>query len=565
MTGQDDRQQQLGLGSVISIIVGIIIGAGIYETPPDIFSQLPSAVAAYAVWGGCGLLALIGALCYAELATTYPRSGGDYVYLTRAYGPMVGYLFGWAQLAVVQTGSIGLMAYIFAGYATRLFPVYRLVATPPDAADEEAFRAYYDYSPVIYAAVAVVAMSLLNIAGVTLGKWAQNFLTFVKVVCLLGIVVVGFAFSRPERVAHEGTVVRTEAGSIVVQTGGGAEETFVVNPKATKLRIAHGTTHPTEKDAKGKARPVALADFEPGTEVKVVTRKNETTAATRIDADFRGISFGPLMGVMVLVLLTYGGWNDAAFVAAEVRNPGRNIPWALILGTFGVTVIYLLVNAAYVNGLGFEGAQDTDAVAADMLGLLPGELGQHGETAMCILVMISAIGAINGLIFTSSRIYATLGQDYSLFRPLAPAEGGSTPVASLILQLIISLLMIVSVGTPFGRYYLGIGLNYLGQDVLWVAPGGFLPILKMTAPIFWLFFLLTGLAVFWLRINDPAERPFRAPLFPLTPLIFCAMCAYMLYSGINFAGGLGWVGAVLVLAGLPFYVLSRRATTTEQA
>jgi amino acid transporter len=405
-------------------------------------------------------------------------------------------------------------------------------------------------------------MSLLNIAGVTLGKWVQNLLTFVKVVCLLGIVVVGFAFPRVDRLAHEGTVVRTEPGSLVVKTGGGGDETFSVS-KDTRFRLRHDTTHPTEKDDKGKDRPVALSDFEPLSEVKVVTHK-ESRVALRIDGDYRGLEFAPLMGVMVLVLLTYGGWNDAAFVAAEVHNPGRNLPWALILGTLGVTAIYLLVNGAYVNGLGFEGAQDTDAVAADMLGLLPDQFGQHGVAVMCVLVMISAIGAINGLIFTSSRIYATLGQDYSLFRPLAPSEGGGAPVASLILQLVISLLMIVSVGTPLGRHYLGIGLNYLGQDVLWVAPGGFLPILKMTAPIFWLFFLFTGLAVFWLRINDPIERPFRAPLFPITPLIFCAMCAYMLYSGINFAGGLGWVGAVLVLIGLPFYVFSRREAPAER-
>ncbi len=194
-----------------------------------------------------------------------------------------------------------------------------------------------------------------------------------------------------------------------------------------------------------------------------------------------------------------------------------------------------------------------------MLRLLPDEYGRHGETAMCVLVMISAIGAVNGLIFTSSRIYATLGQDYSLFTPLAPRADGGTPIASLLVQLAISLLMILAVGLPAGREHIGDALKYLGQNLGehdWVGPGGFLPILKMTAPIFWLFFLLTGLAVFWLRINDSAERPFRAPLFPLTPLIFCAMCAYMLYSGINFAGSLGWIGAILVLAGLPLYVFA---------
>jgi amino acid transporter len=554
MTGTDKggANPTLGLGSVISIIMGIIIGAGIYETPPYIFSKMPDAWTTYAVWVGCGLLALIGALCYAELATAYPRSGGDYVYLTRAYGPMIGYLFGWAQLAVVQTGSIGLMAYVFADYATRLYSFF------PDHGPDS-----HDYSPVIYAAGAVIAMTVLNIAGVMFGKWAQNFLTLVKVLGLLGIVVVGFTYSRPDRLAHEGTVVRMESGAIVVKTAGGGEESFTVEPKETRLRIAHDD----EKNEGGKTRPVALTDFEPGDFVKVVTRINETVAL-RVDGQFTGISFTALMGVMVFVLLTYGGWNDAAFVAAEVRNPERNIPWALILGTLGVTVIYVLVNAAYVHALGFEAAQDSNAIAADVLRLLPEEFGRHGETAMCVLVMISAIGAVNGLIFTSSRIYATLGQDYSLFTPLAPRADGGKPVMSLLLQLVIALLMILSVGTPAGREYIAYALKYLGQDLQardWFGHGGFIPILKMTAPIFWLFFLLTGLAVFWLRINDTVGRPFRAPLYPVTPLIFCAMCAYMLYSGINFAGSLGWVGAVLVLAGLPLYVFSRRTTEIDHA
>ncbi|MBV9125368.1 MAG: amino acid permease, partial [Planctomycetes bacterium] len=120
---QQPAKVSLGLGDAVSIIIGIVVGAGIYETPPWIFQKVSSPWMGLGVWALVGLLSLVGALCYAELASTYPRSGGDYVYLTRAYGPWVGFLFGWAQLAVIMTGSIGMMAYIFADYAIRLWQV----------------------------------------------------------------------------------------------------------------------------------------------------------------------------------------------------------------------------------------------------------------------------------------------------------------------------------------------------------------------------------------------------------------------------------------------------------
>lgn len=561
----DQPQKQLGLFDAASIIVGIVIGATIYEMPPGIFRDVPDALTAYGVWAACGVLALIGALCYAELATTYPRSGGDYVYLTRAYGPFIGYLFGWAQLAVIQTASIGLMAYIFADYATRLL----LLQAGESLTD---YRPQVEmYGPVGFAALSVVVMTLLNVLGVTLGKLAQNVLTLVKVLGLVGIVVVGFAYPRHDYNSFEGEVVRTGAASITLKTAQGEEKTFAVTAprkatdadkgsSGTPLRIGFESSI-TPKDE--KTRPVALSDFTAGMPTKVVVREDAPGQALRIEGEYARLNPLALMSVLVLVFLAYGGYNDAAFVAAEVRNPSRNIPRALILGTFGVMVIYVLINVAYVNGLGFEGARASGQIAADVLKRLP---WSYGEQAMCVLVMISALGAVNGLIFTSSRIYATLGTDYSLFSPLARREGQtSPPVSSLLLQMIIALLMILSVGTTFGQDVLNRGLHYLGQQpVSWAGQGGFYSLLRCTAPIFWLFFLMTGLALFQLRIRDrDVPRPFPVPLFPLLPLIFVATCGYLLYSGIRYAGGLGFVGFVLVLAGLPFYVFSRRTAPDE--
>jgi APA family basic amino acid/polyamine antiporter len=458
-------QAQLGLWDAVSIIIGIVIGAGIYETPPIVFKGVTGPGIALAVWAVAGLLCLVGALCYAELASTYPRLGGDYVYLTRAYGSAVGFLYGWAQLAVIQTGSIGMMAYIFADYAARLW----------------GFE-HEPYKKVLCALLAVAAITIVNILGVSFGKGIQNLLTGAKILGLGGILVAGILWGSPSGF----------------------------------------TSEPSQ-----------------------------------------AMDFSALAAVFVPVFLTYGGWNDAAFVAAEVRGSRRNIAMALILGTIAVTVIYLLVNVAYLLALGFEGCRHTEAIAADTLQLM---LGTSGSNAMCLLVMISALGAINGLTFTSSRIYAALGSEHSIFARLSrwhPRLG--SPVWSLGTQALICLTMIATVGTEQGQrlldsVFVAVGLGKFS----WA--GGFGTLLQCTAPVFWLFFLLSGVSLFVLRYKDRGiNRPFSVPLFPVIPLIFCATCAYMLYGGIRYAQNLGLVGGVLVLAGLPLYALSTRRTPAEPA
>jgi amino acid transporter len=285
------------------------------------------------------------------------------------------------------------------------------------------------------------------------------------------------------------------------------------------------------------------------------------------DSRFASETFGTtdssiLTAALVPVFFTYGGWNDAAFVAAELRNRRRNIPLALIIGTLGVTVIYLLVNGAYLMGLGFDGVRNSDAVAADLLKLPLREWGSDwGIKAMCLLVMVSALGAVNGLIFTSSRIYAALGSEHTIFAALGrwhPKLG--SPVWSLLSQAAITLIMIVAVGSRTGRKILDRMFTSLGlESVSWQGLSGFFTLLQCTAPIFWAFFLLSALSLFVLRVKDRGmERAFSVPLFPLIPLIFTVTCAYMLYSGIQYAGKLGWVGAFILLAGLPLYLLSKR-------
>jgi basic amino acid/polyamine antiporter, APA family len=444
---------RLRIFDAVSIIIGIVIGAGIYETAPFVLANVKSPLHALGVWALGGALSLIGAACYAELASAYPRSGGDYVYLTRAFAPSVGFLFGWAQLAVILTGSIGMMAFVFADYASALWGTNASVA----------------------AALSVIVISACNAGGVALGKTAQNVLSAIKVLGLVLVIIAGLAFGEPSKEA-----VTSSAGSG---------------------------------------------------------------------------SFGL---AMILVLYTYGGWNDAAFVAAEVRDPGRNIPRALLLGTLAITVIYLLVNAAFITGLGFDGARSANAIAGQVL---EKALGPTAGAVMSLLVMVSALGAVNGLIFTGSRVYASLGADHGLFRGLSRWHPRfKTPVFSLMVQASVTVVMISIVGTGAGKRAIDwLLVAFGGAPAKWAGHGGFDTLLSCTAPVFWAFFLLTGVSLFVLRVKDRTlPRPFKVPLYPVLPLIFVSTCIFMLYSAVDYAGKLTLFGVIPVLLGIPLYFLSRR-------
>ncbi|MFO7976976.1 MAG: amino acid permease, partial [Candidatus Hydrogenedentota bacterium] len=244
--------------------MGIIVGAGIFETAPTIAAAMGAPAGILGIWLVGGLIALAGALCYAELATAYPHQGGDYIYLNRAYGSWAGYLFGWSQLAIIRPGDIALMAFIFARYAQTLY-------------------APFSRSALLYAVAAVVALTAINVLGVQEGKWTQNLLTVAKATGLLLIVAAALL----------GASHQTGAGQGSTMTLGG----------------------------------VKLA--------------------------------------LILVMFTFGGWNEMAYVSAEVKRPEKNIVRALVLGTAAVTLLYVAVNGAYLSVLGAEGMAASSAVAAD--------------------------------------------------------------------------------------------------------------------------------------------------------------------------------------------------------
>ena len=370
-------------------------------------------------------------MCYAELATAYPREGGDYVYLTRAYGRWSGYMFGWSQLAIVRPGDIALMAFIFARYFQTLY-------------------APFTGSGLIYAAGAIVVLTAINILGVKAGKWTQNLLTVIKIMGLVAITVVGFMApvqaplpSSPESFSWEG------------------------------LQLA-----------------------------------------------------------FILILFTFGGWNEMAYVAAEIKRPRQNIVRALVVGTVAVTVLYLLINGAFLAALGLAGMSVSQAVAVDMMGRV---FPQAAGRIIAVLICLSALGAVNGLIFTGARISYALGTDHKSFRPLGRwSQHFGTPVWALAVQGAISLVIVL-------------------------AAGSFIDTILYTAPVVWLFFLATGLAVFVLRRKEPhIQRPYRVIAYPLVPLVFAACCIFMLFSSASYALAKKPLGLLFLLGILMVGVLVYR-------
>src|SRR5262249_54135043 len=246
----------------------------------------------------------------------------------------------------------------------------------------------------------------------------------------------------------------------------------------------------------------------------------------------------------------YGGWNDAAFVAGEVREPQRNMPLALLVGIGVITIIYVLVNLAYIVGLGFNNVRAPSSLPSL---LLDKAFGESGAKAMSVIIMVSALGAVNGLIFAGSRVYATLGNDHRLFGFLGHwRPGRGAPILALIIQALITLVLVLLFGTAQGHAAINDFLDWLNSALTsvvsklnetwtvnieyskeWKPREAFGELVSHSAPAFWFFFLLAGLALFKLReINPTRLRPFSVPWFPFIPFIFCNICIYMLYRSI---------------------------------
>ncbi len=408
-------RRQLTLFDSVSIIVGIVIGAGIYETTPLIAQSVPGPSWLIGAWILGGIISLIGAACFAELTTTYPLEGGDYVYLTRAYGRRLGFMFVWVGFWMVRPANIGAIAYIFARYAEQLWPLQ---------------LGHYDL--MIYALAPVLILTLINVFGVQSGKWTQNLFSVVKVLGLLIIIIIGFFWIAP---------VADQPSSQITQT----------------------------------------------------------------DTDFSL--------AMILILFTYGGWSSISYVAAEVQDPHKNILRSLIIGTSLVTVIYILINLAFIRVLGFDGVTESSSIASDVIRL---SFSEWGADIISLLICITCLGNINGMIFTNARIYYAMGQEHRVYSWLGFWDPKlDSPARALVLQAVIALALIIGLG---------------GHE------DAFQRLVIFSAPLHWFFYLLVGISLFILRIKEShIPRAYRVPLYPITPILFCLSTFFMLYASVSYA------------------------------
>jgi amino acid transporter len=238
---------------------------------------------------------------------------------------------------------------------------------------------------------------------------------------------------------------------------------------------------------------------------------------------------------MVFVLLTFGGWNEAAYISAELRAGKRTMLPILLWGVGTITAIYLFAGFAYLRGLGMPALSSSEVVAADLMRKI---FGAEGAGFVSVLIVISTLGAINANILTGARTNYALGRDFRLFGVLGRWQGkANTPANALLVQGAIASALVLLGG---------------------ITRKGFVTMVEFTAPVFWFFFLLTGVSLFVLRRREPGiPRPFTTPLYPLTPLLFCATCIYMLQASIAYTGGGALAGLIVLFTGILFLLPAR--------
>jgi hypothetical protein len=422
---------------IISLIVGTVIGGGIFKAPAIVAASLSSVGWVIGAWVLGGVASILGALCYAELATAYPSVGGEFHFIGRAYGERLGFLYAWARATVIVPGSIAGLAVTLGDYLT---PVVHLGP----------------HSASVWALGMIIALSALNALGIRPARTAQNLFAGIELITVCAIVVAGI--------------------------------------------VGHGHS----------ATPAA--------------------AVLESHASHLGLA-------MVFVLLTYGGWNEAAYISTEVADGRRGILRGLLLGLGTVTVLYAFINAAYLWGLGHAGVAQSEAPAAD---LFRRAFGAQSGTLLSAIVAFSCMKAISATIFFGARSNYAVGTKWRLFSWLGHWHPSGAPRRAIAVQMIISLALVVL--AAFTR-------------------NGFQAIVEFEAPVFWLFILLVAVSLFVLRhrVGLP-EEAFRVPLYPYVPALFVLSSAALLWSSISYTGSGALLGVALLAAGaLPLWLEQRLA------
>ena len=435
-------QQLLSVPDGIFLVAGMVIGVGIFKLPGLVAGNAASAMQFFAAWIVGGVACLCGALVYAELASRYPETGGEYTFLRHGLGEGAGFVFAWSRMTVIQTGAIAAVSFVFGEYASQIV-------------------SFGAQSNAIWAAIGVAVLTALNLLGTPQSKGLQKVMEVLLIISLAVIAIGGIAIGS--------------APAAPAQASGGGGGSFAL--------------------------------------------------------------------MMIFVLYTFGGWNEGAYLAGEVRDARRNMVKVLAGGLLLVTALYLLVNWGYYAALGLSGIRDSKAIAVDTMRLIA---GQSAALLVALIVCVSAITTINAAIFTGARTNWALGRDYRAFAFLGNwRASGSTPANALLIQGAIVLLLIYAGSTT--------------RD-------GFEAMVAYGLPVFWTFLFLTGITLFVFRRNQQIPA-FRVPLYPVVPSAFLAMCGFMIWSSFDYVanspygpkfGNLVLAGIVVMAIGIPLYFFARK-------
>jgi APA family basic amino acid/polyamine antiporter len=480
-----------GLGALDStmIVAGSMIGSGIFIVSSPIARQVGAPGWLLVVWLITGLLTVTGALSYGELAAMMPHAGGQYVYLREAFSPLCGFLYGWTFFLVIQTGTIAAVGVGFARYLGVLWGgiaenEHYLVR--PLHLGESGYAISLSSAQLV-ALLMILFLTWLNTRGLQLGKLVQNTFTITKTGALLGLIVLGLL------VGWNADAVRANFSDFWTIRG-------------------------------------SLAN---------------------VDDIGRGLSaataFGLFVGICVAQtnsLFSADAWNNITFTAGEVRNPRRDIPLAMALGTFLVIGLYLLANVAYLVSLPFEEIQKVpeDRVAAATAREI---FGASGTVIMAVAIIISTFGCNNGLVLAGARAYYAMARDGLFFRGAGRLNARHVPAWSLLLQGVWAAALVLPRTVergPDGPKYGNLYTNLLDYT--------------MSAAL--IFYILTIAGIFRLRRTRPdAERPYRAWGYPLVPALYMIGAAVILAVLLIFKPKTTWPGLVIVATGFPVYYLWR--------
>lgn len=475
-------RKALGLFDSIMIVAGVMVGSGIFIVSAEITRQVGSAGWLMVVWLITGILTVAGALSYGELAAMMPSAGGMYVYLREAFSPIFGFLYGWTLLTVIQTGTIAAVAIAFARFAGVLFPSIseeHYILAPIHILP--AYAVSLSTAQVLALAI-ILVITIINTYGVHWGKLIQNIFTVAKLAGMVGLLALGaLAFFRHPEILHANFA---EAWKPLHVTAIGN----------TEITTAWGML-------------VALCVSQTGS------------------------------------LFSADSWHDITFVAGEVRNPKRNLPLSLVIGTSMVIVLYLLCNLSYLAVLPVAGIQTAaqDRVATLAVNtVLPG----IGKVAMGVLIMISTFGTVNALTLAGGRACYAMARDGLFFRRAAALNRACVPGWALGLQCLWSLLLVLprtyNAGTgQYGNLYSNL-LDYVISAAL-------------------LFYIFTVAGLFRLRKQKPhAARPYRCWGYPWLPALYILGAATVLVILFAYRTATTWPGLLIILSGIPVYLLLKR-------